>query len=968
MRQFKFLIVFVLSILLLTGCSTTTQIDTTNTTTQEVSTTTTNTPPTTISTTTSTVITTTTTVSTTTSTTTVPTTVTTTTTAAPLAQIGQISGLDDVLVIRNHYFHPLKGVRILSTLGSDITHLVQISGHVSYGVLGTYSLVYSLQYNDDFHTQTRMVQVIDGTYLPPVGTRPSGGMTIIDIASGSYRSASLPTIAHPATPAFIENDLLAYAIPSNGWWTSLLVQNYGGSNGIYTNPLRSSFANQGVEITHSGDGFVQYWNPENYQTIAQFSLALKDMYLKSSDLASGYVTRVIDYSDFGVKVAMRNNLNPLDHMVITYAQGSPYIFAEVANKNSPFFTMGTDGVDNYEYYRLDGTRITTSTYQGSAIIVRMVRRHVGYTTSPPANVGSPIYADRFFLVNTPENTTFTISSGGHPFGLLNRVSMQLGDGNYLSVASINSLSEAAFYHEHGYAIVSRTNTSFQIDHLQSLVTTDYHVSAQLLRSDKSAEPAIALMPHHYKNSSAILSNYQFRTVRGTLKVMTDTHFSTNLSFHGMLPSFTLPTAASFDNSLILDYLGVLIAETDPSDPMNFYNDEGPYWNSKALYPLSQGIIIADQLGNTTLRDELIERLKALLVDWYSYINSADLKFLYYNQTWGSVYYSNNDFNTASELSDHAFTHGYLIYASSILAMYDSTFIEEYGQVVDLLVNDYLFTEKQSSDFAYLRSFDSWAGHSWAHGFGTFAEGNNLESTGEALNSWVGGYLWGLANNDTSRVNAAIYGFVTELSAVKEYWFDYDQTNWNKAYSDYAAVAGMVWGGKFDYATWFGANPTFIYGIQWLPTGEYLTNYALDDFEYSRLQFIFQRYLQAKNNQIDTWYSNMWTIQAILNPQTAISMFNASKIINDDYPAELPGAYWMIHALESLGRRTSSIWMEVHPQVASSIYQHVNGEIQAMVWNPSNESQEVLFLNVDGVVKVQTVPAKSFTRIILNPSS
>ena len=70
---------------------------------------------------------------------------------------------------------------------------------------------------------------------------------------------------------------------------------------------------------------------------------------------------------------------------------------------------------------------------------------------------------------------------------------------------------------------------------------------------------------------------------------------------------------------------------------------------------------------------------------------------------------------------------------------------------------------------------------------------------------------------------------------------------------------MVWGGKHDYATWFGANPTFIYGIQWLPTGEYLTSYALDDEEHAKLSSIFESYLDAKNQTIDTWYSNMWFI-------------------------------------------------------------------------------------------------------------
>jgi NAD(P)H-dependent FMN reductase len=101
-------------------------------------------------------------------------------------------------------------------------------------------------------------------------------------------------------------DLLDRPVPTNQWWTALAMSNYGNSNGIYNNPLRSSFSNAGVEVTQSGEGFTQFWNPEGNQTIAQFSLALKDFNMKPSSLSASYQTRVIDYSDNTVKVAMRN--------------------------------------------------------------------------------------------------------------------------------------------------------------------------------------------------------------------------------------------------------------------------------------------------------------------------------------------------------------------------------------------------------------------------------------------------------------------------------------------------------------------------------------------------------------------------------------------------------------------------------------------------------------------------------------
>ncbi|MGD9909877.1 MAG: glycosyl hydrolase [Candidatus Izemoplasmatales bacterium] len=877
--------------------------------------------------------------------------------------IKEVSGILETNIIVGHYFNPLDGVLATSEEGVNLTSYVSIVGHVDYGTIGDYTLTYSLLYLEDSFSAERIIHVINGTYTQENLSRPVVTTGSNLLGSGSYFSGTNTSISHPASPSFIDHDLYDVAIPSSGWWTSLLVQNYGGSNGIYTNPLRVAYTNDGMEITNPEDGFVQYWFNEGLQTIAQFPLSLRDSYLKATSLNAGYETHVINYSDAAVQVALRNVGSSVDQMVTTLVQGSPYVFVEVANKESLTYKFDTNAVDNYEYYDVEGNLITSSTYTGNAIIVKLVHRHSGYVTTPPANVGMPQYSDKYYLVNTPDNTVFTITSANHPFGLKNELIINLGDSNYLSIAAINNLSEASFYHQNGYSLINSTDISYNINYDDSVVRTHYTYSASNLKDDSKV--LIAMMPHHYKNSDASLTEYAYRTVRGTLKVHEGSYFETSLGFSGLLPGFTTPTDTAFDSSLATTYLNNLNDNIDTMDSEDFINYDGPYWNSKAMYPLSQGMIIADQLGLETLKQEFIGKLEFVLEDWFTYSGSTDTKFLYYNNTWGSVYYSNDDFATASTLSDHSFTHGYLIYAASVLAMYDPSFVDNYGDMVDLLLNDYMFTEKDSAEFAYLRNFDPFAGHSWAHGFGTFAEGNNLESSSEALNSWNAGYLWALATGDTERMEAAIYGFVTELSAAKEYWFDYDDTNWDPAYGDYVDVAGMVWGGKFDYATWFGANPTFIYGIQWLPTGEYLTSYALTEEELTKLSSIFETYLAAKNGVIDTWYSNMWAVMAIVDPIEAVSEFDASKILNDDYPNELVGSYWMVHSLASLGNRTSEVWMKLNTSVSSTVYVDADGIYTAMVWNPTQSAHTIEFYNQEGLLMTYTIQANTFESVVLN---
>lgn len=877
--------------------------------------------------------------------------------------LGSVTGLNDIKISVGHYFNPLDGIEVITDNNTDITHLLEVSGHVDYGSKGEYLLKYNLRLNGEDFSYDRKVTVSEKVYNKEYNYRPTVSQGENTVGMGSYFTGNNTDLDHPINPVYLEEDLRNSAVPSSGWWTSLLVANYGGGNGIYTNPLRVAYSNEGMEITNPEDGFVQYWNVGGDQTIAQFPISLRDSFLKSSDLNSGYETKVIDYGDSHVKVAMRNVGSNIDHMVTTLVQGSPYVFVETNNKSALSYVFDIHGLDGYQYFDLDGNEITSNSYTGNAIIVKLVKRHSGYDTSPPANVGAAQYSDKYYLINTPNNTTFEIKSANHPMGLNNKLDIELGDSNYLSIAALNNLDEAGYYHSNGYTFVNDTDVSFNVDYDNSIVTTEFNYSVSNI--EESSNAIIALMPHHYKNSTAELTEYSFRTVRGTLKVYEGNRFETNLMFNGLLPGFTTPLNDEFSETIAKEYLTDLNNRIDIDDTENFINYEGPYWNSKAIYPLSQGIIISDQLGETKMRDELILKLKYVLLDWYEYSGDTDEKFLYYNKDWGTVYYSNDDFGTATGLSDHSFTHGYLIYASSVLAMYDEDFVNNYADMVNLLLDDYMYPLKDDSDFEYLRNFDPFAGHSWAHGFGTFAEGNNLESTSEALNSWNGGYLWALATNDKDRMDVAIYGFVTELSAIKEYWFDYDETNWDPAFGDHVDVAGMVWGGKHDYATWFGANPTFIYGIQWLPTGEYLTNYAMDDTEFTKLSAIFNTYLDAKDGEIDTWYTNMWAIQSITNPDKALSLFDKNKALNDDYPNELVGSYWMVNNMKSLNRRTDEVWMKININVASTVYKNDSGTYHAMIWNPTSAAQKVSFYNQEGLLVDYIISPNTFERVDLN---
>ena len=94
------------------------------------------------------------------------------------------------------------------------------------------------------------------------------------------------------------------------------------------------------------------------------------------------------------------------------------------------------------------------------------------------------------------------------------------------------------------------------------------------------------------------------------------------------------------------------------------------------------------------------------------------------------------------------------------------------------------------------------------------------------------------------------------------------------------------------------------------------------------------------------------------------MFDANKILNDDYPTDLSHTYYLIQGIHHYGDRDSSYRMMIHEAVSSSIYQNDDGDIIAIVWNPTNEKQTVTFISSTGTQITKSVSANTLTTIEL----
>ena len=79
------------------------------------------------------------------------------------------------------------------------------------------------------------------------------------------------------------------------------------------------------------------------------------------------------------------------------------------------------------------------------------------------------------------------------------------------------------------------------------------------------------------------------------------------------------------------------------------------------------------------------------------------------------------------LNDHHFHYGYFLRAAAELARCDPEWADQYGGMVNLVIRDIACPSREDKMFAPFRSFDRYAGHSWASGDGNAVDGCNQES-------------------------------------------------------------------------------------------------------------------------------------------------------------------------------------------------------------------------------------------------
>lgn len=314
---------------------------------------------------------------------------------------------------------------------------------------------------------------------------------------------------------------------------------------------------------------------------------------------------------------------------------------------------------------------------------------------------------------------------------------------------------------------------------------------------------------HLTSSASAVVTYD--SVYGPMKAATGNIFTTSVQTSKFSNHLDLSHLSDAHKQQLIRTLKVDVAKTSITAIDSYYA-------GKQLARAATLLDIAEQLGQEQESTQLKSILNA------AFAKRLNGQYFYYDITLKGIAAKSNAFGS-KDFNDHHFNYGYFIYAASILGTYDSNFLIHTQKKINLLVAD-IASYTASPSFPVDRYYDPYAGHSWAAGLAPFSDGNNQESSSEAINAWNGVALWGQLTHNTQLQKSASWMLSNEAATAKAAWRSVDTSpSYLKNFT--SPLTSLNFGGKRTYATFFSDEANAKLGIQLIPMSPMMLQYALD---------------------------------------------------------------------------------------------------------------------------------------------
>ncbi|MBE5958014.1 MAG: hypothetical protein E7254_04015 [Lachnospiraceae bacterium] len=779
-------------------------------------------------------------------------------------------------------------------------------------------------------------------------------------ACGLSDTANLPTFDKQGNYRFTTSnyDSNHQALDTTDWATNWLWDHDGAasrtnnelSGTAYALPLTYLAKRDGLRVakpsmTSAGNNVCAYMN---YTDDAFCDWKINPAWTLSN-------MNIDNSTDWSYDAVTTNPNNANQSMKITMTQGSPFTYISLNNSNEITFTKLRTTFSSEVVF--------DEVYNGCKLVV--------FRTMDTTNlVHYPNATFQYYALYLPQSTTETNlgtndNTGNDKIGS-RKFTLPSGK-TYLSFAWItegkdidnnNAINIAKQYRPYAFNFITDTKATYTVSN-GNVIDTTYTYSFDKKAESTADGTVMGVLSHQYRYMSGynFLSNKAF-TIRGYMKFLIGSSYKTVMKYKGILPS--MPAIADSDST------GKAELQQYVDEFTNQLASGDTYWLGKQLNRSAQAINAAKAVGDDEKAQQILEGLEKKLEDWFTYSGENDKSFFtYFGNGVGSLLGSNMTYNGIDQLNDHHFHYGYYIDAAATIGLYDPDWLASYADVVKQLIFDIASPYRTSADsinacgnaYPYLRCFSPYEGHSWASGFQDEKDGNNQESTSEAINAWAGIILFGELTNDSTLKNLGKYLYTTEIAAADDYWFDIEKDTYKIEGSKYQApMAGMVWGGKADYATYFGIEYTQaiqIFPMQ--PWSFYLldggANYVKDYYDYN--------YASDDHGSIYKW-NDIWAeYYAFYDPNAAMNtVWTHQSADSGESPAH---TYHFIRTFQNYGTPDVSFTSNTPMSAVfkkGNVYTYV-------VYNAGNNVSNVVFNSTNGTIATVKAAPKSMTVVNSN---
>ena len=505
-----------------------------------------------------------------------------------------------------------------------------------------------------------------------------------------------------------------------------------------------------------------------------------------------------------------------------------------------------------------------------------------------------------FAVYAPAGSTWTQSDKTYTSTLAGK--------NYFSVAMLPVGGVAATvandFKQFAYVFPSNTSVNWTYNTSSSTVQSVFSVTADV-KEGLGTTVLLGLLPHqwaHLGSGSPQPGSYSYNTSRGTMKMLSSNTFVVENKFRGILSTLPNTTKYSpgFDPAALNSKINLVKGEG-----LALWTDS--YNEGLAMNRLIQVAKIADQIGNTQARDQIVNTVKTRLENWFKADAGENAFLFYYNTMWTTLIGYPAGYSADANLNDHHFHYGYFISAAAAVEQFQPGWAVNWGPMVNLLVKDAANWDKTDLKFPFLRNFNPYAGHSFAAGLlNTEPHGNNQESSSEAMNFNASLINWGELTGNMAIRDLGIYLYTTEQTGIEEYWFNMNKRNFGSNYSQ--MMCSRVWSDGYDNGTFWTGDIAAMYGIEMFPlTGASL--YLGHNISYVRDLWNDMKAktgVLAKTPNDNLWFDIYWSYAALADPQSALSLYEA-------YPGYKPKGgcsdaqtYHWLHSLNGSGPVDASV--------------------------------------------------------------